>query len=178
MRKLAFNVIVASALAIAPIQAQAQAFDPRPTLMQLISAFQNCGPPQVYQMLGQQLFQLVSMQTGNTGCYAQIRAAGPVTGMQVLQQQEFPVGPVFLVRVTHQVGGQVDWFIGISRFTNRVEYLAHQPAQGGTSIVNGPAPDAQGPIPTQPNPAPAPNPNPNPGGAQPEGCDVYPTMCQ
>jgi hypothetical protein len=145
--------------------------DPREVLGMLISAFQNCGPPQAYQVLSPQLFNLIAAQTGGSGCYAPIRGAGPVTGMQVIQSQNYPIGPVYLIRVTHQAG-PADWFIGFNRSTGRVEYLSFQAAQPGTTIETGPSPGAGGPSPSD-----SPTPPPPPGD-DPDGCSLYPAMCQ
>jgi hypothetical protein len=102
-----------------------QGFDPRPSLNTLISAFQRCGPPAAYQMLSPYLFTLIAQQTGGAGCYSFIAQAGPVTSMEVIDSREFPVGPVFAIRVTH-AQGPVDWFIGFNRATGRIEYLSYQ----------------------------------------------------
>lgn len=115
--------------------------DPTDILSQLISAFQNCGPPNVYQMLSPQLFQVIFVQTGGAGCYQAIAAAGPVTDMETTDVKELPAGPVFSVRVTHQNGQLVDWFIGLSNFSGRIEYLSFAAASQQSvkpSIAAGP----------------------------------------
>jgi hypothetical protein len=143
--------------------------DPRPVLSQLIQAFQNCGPPQVYQWLGLALFQTISAQTGNSGCYANIRSAGFVTNMAVTGVQMFPAGPVFSVRVNHQTGVVADWFIGFSNFTGKVEYLNYQAA-----VNSGPAPTPQT-VPS--NRGEIPNPPSQDNRPQPGGCEKFPGMC-
>lgn len=165
---------LSSASVVIPHKARAQAFDPRQPLYQLISAFQNCGPPQAYQMLSPYLFQLIGQQTGGTGCYQTIRAAGPVQGMQVIDMRQFPVGPVFAIRSQHQAGA-FDWHIGFNQYTNRVEYLSVQPVTGPTapppSVDTGPRP---GPT-TGGTPAPPTSRNPQPSS---DGCQLYPAMCE
>lgn len=166
---------IAAAMALSwSLPAQAQ-FDPRAPLAQLISAFQNCGPPQVYQMLSPQLFQGIAQQTGGMGCYPQIRAAGPITNMVVIDQRNFPIGPLFVIRVTHQASGPVDWFMGINLMTQRVEYLNFQNVMPNTptpTVMSGPtAPQIVNPTPTTSAPAPGP-------GSGGEGCSLYPAMCQ
>jgi hypothetical protein len=162
--------------------------DPRVPLGLLIQAFQNCGPPAVYQMLSPQLWQLVYVQTGGSGCFAQIRAAGPVQAMQVLDQQVLPNGTVWVVRVVHLTGATVDWFIGINRL-GKVEVLTFQnPQQAAPSVATGPVLPLGGGIPTAPAPAtptpvsPAPSPPAQPptggGGNTNAGCALYPAMCQ
>lgn len=152
---------------IATRDARAQGADPRQVLGMLISAFQNCGPPDAYQWLGPQLYQTVYMQTNGSGCYGAIRQAGPITSMQIMSQQQFPAGPIYQIRVMH-TGAVADWFIGISQFTGRVEYLNYQAAQQGT-----PAPDIR----TGPAPDGGPSPAPGPDADSDDGCSLYPSMC-
>lgn len=114
-------------------RAEAQEFDPRPALSTLISAFQQCGPPQAYQLLSPYLFSLVAQQTGGRGCYAPMAAAGVVTKMEVIDHALFPAGPLYIVRVTH-VAGPVDWFIGFDQTSSKVIYLTFQ------SVTTGPSP--------------------------------------
>lgn len=171
-------LVMSLSLMTAVKPASAQAFDPRPVLGQLISAFQNCGPPAAYQVLSPQLFQLIAMQTNGRGCYPAIAAAGPVQNMQVIDQRQFPIGPLFVVRVFHP-NMAVDWFIGFNQFTSKVEYLSFQAAQTQTpTISTGPT----APIGGSPNPG-----GGSPGGGSPpsggssgggDGCDLYPAMCQ
>jgi len=150
------------------LPAKAQGFDPRPALGALISAFQNCGPPATYQMLSPELLNIVAQQTGNTGCYMAIRAAGPVTNMQVIDQKMFPAGPLYVIRVYHQ-GTIVDWFMGINTAMNKVAYLTFQAPQNGQ-----PAPTVSG-GPTAPSGgSPPPPPSPSPTS---DGCSLYPDMC-
>lgn len=147
--------------------AQAQQPDARQVLASIISAFQNCGPPQAFQWLGAQLYQTVFLQTGGTGCYPQIRQAGPISNIEIMSQQQFPAGPLYQLRVQHP-SITVDWFMGVSQFTGRIEYLNYQAAQGGPppKIETGPNPDG--------GPSPAPNPEP---GQKDDGCALYPSMC-
>ncbi|WP_277667814.1 hypothetical protein [Novosphingobium lindaniclasticum] len=148
-----------------------QNFDPRTTLGQMISAFQMCGPPQAYQMLSPALFKLVAMQTGGSGCYSAIASAGPITGMQVLQSQQFPVGPLYSVRVSHQ-SGSVIWLIGFNKFTNKIEYLNFQPDIG----VNQASGDIRVGLPSGQGPSTDDEREPNPNAEKSE-CQLYPAMC-
>jgi hypothetical protein len=175
-----FCVLVALLMVLCtPARVNAQGFDPRPVLHSLISAFQNCGPPQSYQVLSPLLFQLIAAQTNGQGCYPQIRAAGPVQNMQVIDQREFPIGPVYVVRVFHP-NFAADWFIGFNRFTSRVEYMSFQAANGpAPTVAAGPT----APIGGQP-PVGVSVGQPSAGGQQPsrggagDGCALYPAMCQ
>jgi hypothetical protein len=169
----------------------AQQLDPRVPLGQLIQAFQNCMPSPAYGMMGPQLYQVVWAQTGGSGCYPMIRNAGPVQNMQIIDQRQLPNGWVYAIRVVHLNGGAVDWFIGINKFTRKVDYLNYQTAQAtlpsvSTGVVNGGqiVPPAGGSMP------------PNSGGTMPAGgdggnstpapappakkrdeCDMFPAMC-
>jgi hypothetical protein len=153
--------------------AWSQGFDPRVPLGELIQAFQNCGPPAAFQMLSPQLFELIAQQTGGRGCYPEIQAAGPIQGMEVIDQKMYPVGPVYVIRVTHSAGS-VDWFIGFNQSTGRVELLTFQPATSSQPTVeDGPQDDHKGGNPT----------TPSEGGSQggskssQSGCELYPAMC-
>jgi len=166
---------------VLPTAASAQGFDPRVPLAQIVQAFQICGPPAVYQMLSPQLFQIVAAQTGGRGCYVDIAAAGAITGMQVIDQREFPVGPVYAIRVTHQSGASADWFVGFNRSTGRIEMLTYQNvfAQNPLpSVLNGPTNPLGGSTnpgnrqPIDPKP-PAPD-----TSKQSQGCNLYPDMCK
>ncbi|MFZ5746136.1 MAG: hypothetical protein ACOY45_00605 [Pseudomonadota bacterium] len=176
--KWAAGGIIGAAAMVAANGAQAQAFDPRPALGSLINAFQACTPSPAYQMMAPALFQTVAQQTNGSGCYPAIRAAGPIQGMQVIDYREFPIGPMYVVRVFH-MGGPVDWFIGFNRVTAQVEYLNFQGVQGPSA----PQPTINtGPTGGTINPVPAPSPTPGAGsggsGGSGEGCDLYPAMCQ
>lgn len=173
MRRFAPSIlalIAATAVTIVSKPTQAQ-FDPRQPLNTLIAAFQNCGPPAVYQLLAPNLFQIVAQQTGGRGCYPQIASAGPVTGMQVIQSQQFPIGPLYVIRVQHSSGVRADWFIGFNQGTGQVEFLTFQNAQGGNpTIQTGPSPSGDGPS------APPPG-SGGRGDSGSDGCDLYPAMC-
>lgn len=175
MRSIFRGLLYLSALSLSliiPGNARAQSFDPRQPLYQLISAFQTCGPPQAYQMLSPYLFQLIAQQTGGSGCYQAMQSAGPVQGMQVIDMRQFPVGPLYAIRVQHQRGA-FDWYIGFNQFTSRVEYLSVQPV----AAPSAPPPTVEA----------GPRPGPTTGGSPPptggprsggDGCELYPAMCE
>lgn len=181
-RSIGVLVMLLSSLML-PAKMHAQAFDPRQPLAILISAFQNCGPPQSYSLLAPNLFGAVYQETSGTGCYSGIQGAGPITGMQMLGAQDFPIGPLYLIRVTHSSGAVADWFVGFNRNTGQVEYLRFQAPQTGQtpSITTGPSPTGSGP-----SPVPAPQPTGGGGGTggggsggsgSGAGCELYPVMC-
>jgi hypothetical protein len=185
--------LIACALALAACNDTfAQQFDPRIPLGQLIQAFQNCVASPVYRMMGPQLYQTVWAQTGGSGCYLAIRSAGPVQSMQVIEQQAFPNGTVYAIRVVHANALPVDWFIGINRFTGTVDYLNFQTAQQALpSVSTGPVNGGAIPMPagsgtTSGGSTPAGGDGGNPPSAQPppkkpagkgDGCDLFPSMC-
>lgn len=153
--------------------AGAQGVDPRVPLRELIQAFQNCGPPVVYQMLSPELFHIIAAQTRGMGCYPQIRAAGQIENMTVLDERMFPNGPVYVIRVEH-VAGAVDWFIGFNRYTGKVALLTFQPATSTAPTVEAGPQSTQG----GGNPAGQPQPAPGPQGSdKSNGCKLYPAMC-
>jgi hypothetical protein len=127
------TIALTAILLCCPWRAGAQQFDPRRVLSILVSAFQQCGPPEAYQLLSPDLFTLVAQQTGGRGCYGSMAAAGAVTSMEVIDSAMFPAGPLYIVRVTH-VAGPVDWFIGFDKFSSKVIYLTFQ------SVTTGPSP--------------------------------------
>lgn len=102
--------------------------DPRSVLSALIQAFQFCGPPQTYSLLGPVLYQTVWMQTGGRGCYQQIAALGPVRSLTILNRTNYPNGPIYTIRSDHQAG-TFFWQIGISLASQKVEYLSSGPLQ-------------------------------------------------
>lgn len=162
--------LLIAAFLLAPLPAHAQ-FDPRPTLNNLIFGFQNCGPATAFQSLSPAVWQLVYMQTGGRGCYALVASLGAPQGMQIVDSRQFPIGPLYAVRVNHQAGS-ADWFIGFNQMTGKVEYLNFQPTQTGAappSTGTGPEPTASGPS------APPPS---TPSTGSGDGCDLYPAMCQ
>lgn len=175
MKGVATVVLAVSVVAIAS-PARSQGFDPRQPLGALISAFQNCGPANIYQMLSPQLFNVVFQQTGGSGCYSQIAAAGPIQNLQVIGQQNYPLGPLFVIRVAHP-SFAVDWAIGFNQFTSKVEYLTFQSAQN-TPVLPPPGPLPSGGSPPVGGTPPAPEGGSPTTSGSSDGCDLYPVMCQ
>lgn len=155
---------------------------PEQLLYYVISAFQNCGPPQVYQSLSPQLYQQVFLQTQGSGCYFQIQQAGPVQQIVLIGSRDFPVGRLFQLRVSHP-NTTVDWFMGVNHLTGQIDFLNFQNLVPGTpapTIATGPTPDG-GPSPmpaNQPTPAPSTGSEPSPTTTPVDGCDIYPAMCE
>jgi hypothetical protein len=172
MRVAAFLIATACVFRTSPTAAQQ--FDPRPSLTNIITAFQRCGPPQAYAVLAPYLFQVVAQQTGGAGCYQAIQAAGPVVHMEVIDSRSFPIGPLYIVRVTHSAGVVADWFIGFNQITGQIEYLSYQAATGSVrpTVQAGPDPDKNlggvKPPETKPDSS---------GDKRSPGCQKFPEMC-
>lgn len=156
-----------------PLRARAQ-LDPRQILAAVIQQLQMGQPnPSWY---GPQLWQTIVMQTGNTGFYPVLAQGGPVTNVQVTQQQQLPNGVMYQLTSTQANGLQLGWTMGISMMSNRIEFLNFNPVQSTPVIpTTEPRPG--------PSPAPPPNPNPNPPGGNPtpatpsEACTRFPNLC-
>jgi hypothetical protein len=110
------------------------------TLEELITAFQNCGPPQAYRVLSPNLWNIVRMQTNGLGCYQQIMAAGPIVETEVIARQDFPLGPLYIIRVYHP-SVAADWFVGFNGQTSNVEYLTFQAANQNNEPTIAAGPD-------------------------------------
>lgn len=143
--------------------AQAQQ-DPRQILAGVIQQLQTGTPnPQWY---GQQLWFLIAQQTGNTGVYPALVQLGPLTNATVTQTVQLPAGPVYAITAQHQ-NGTSTWNLGISNFTNRIEYANFNV---GSSPQPLPSPNPQpSPPPTSPGPAGSPSSSP--------ACQKFPNLC-
>lgn len=138
------DFLVATSMLISG-SAHAQMPDPKTSLVNIIEAFQNCGPTQAYQALSPYLFQVIKNQTGGTGCYQQIAMAGPITKTEIIDNQTFPLGPLYIIRVTHYTGIRADWFIGFNAMTGKIEHLTFQSVieSRQPTIDNGPSPESK-----------------------------------
>jgi hypothetical protein len=121
----------------------ASGFDPVRVLEGLVLAFQNCGPVDAYSILSPTVFDAVRVETGSTGCYPQIQAAGQIIGMQLISALQRNEGPLYRIRVFHAAAIS-DWVIGIDTKTARVDSL--YPGAVGAPFFLGP-----GQIAMQPN---------------------------
>jgi hypothetical protein len=171
--------LVAAVVGAATLVAAQPGGDPRPILFQLVAAFQRGGPQPVFQRLSPAMYQLVWSQTGGSGFYLTMAQLGPVINGTVHGRQDFPVGPVYTVRVQHQFGA-TDWYIGFNRFTNVIEYIGSHPA--GTHEpeprLDAPPPRIDAPPPRrEPRDIPR-DPPPSKSTESAAGCDLYPTMCK
>ena len=146
--------------------------DPRTILQGVIQQLSTGTPNPTWY--GPQLWQTIAAQTGNSGIYPQLVAAGAPTNITVVQQQQMPQGFMFRLRSQHATGAAFEWLLGISSMSNRIEYMSSNPLQSG-----GPGPNPN-PYPS-PGPAPAPGPSPNPGPTTiPPGgsaCQKFPDLC-
>jgi hypothetical protein len=147
---------------------------PEAVLRVFISALQQCGPPQVYLLLGPTVFYSLWLQTSGMGCSPMVQNLGAVQSIKELGSVDFPAGPVKTFCSTH-TNGAAAWQIGVSRWTQRVEVLVMNP-------IFGPCPDktsntssgdsSQDVIKSKSNKIEDP---PPPSG---KGCLLFPDMCR
>ncbi len=176
MRVSAWTRTLAFALwSLLPSAALAQA-DPRMILQGVIQQLSSGTPNPTWY--GPQLWATIAAQTGGSGFYPQLAAAGVPTNIVVLQQQQMPQGVIFRMQSQHASGTGFEWLLGLNHFGNRIEYMNSNPLQAN---LPGPGPNPNPP--PNPNPAPLPNPAPvpNPGRTTipPSGsaCDRFPGLC-
>jgi hypothetical protein len=170
-------LIVASLACLLQVQgmrtASAQA-DPRQILMAVIQQLQT-GTPN-WTWYGPQLWQTIAMQTGNSGIYPQLAQLGQVTNVVLNGQSQLPAGPVYSLVVQHQQGVST-WLLGISLYTNRIEYA-------NFNIGSTPQQLPPPPLPLPQTDAPTPGSVPNPPSSAPpqtsgtsEACKRFPNLC-
>lgn len=132
--------------ALAVCQSAAAQFMPDRVLAAVIRGFQTGQVNQSW--FGQQLLQTIYQQTNGTFVYANLVQLGPVQTIQVVGEQPVPQGVIYNMRVFH-ANGSTEWQMGISRISQRIEYLAVS--------VTGSAPPRTAPVPA-PVPPSAPRP--------------------
>lgn len=179
MLKGSIRFLVAAVLACllqtpATRTASAQA-DPRQILAAVIQQLQT-GTPNI-TWYGPQLWQTIAMQTNGTGVYMQLVQLGQVTNVVVSGQTQLPAGPVYSMVAQHQQGVST-WQLGISLYTNRIEYANFNV---GSST---PQPLPPPPVPLPQTSAPTPGSEPNPPSRPPpqassssEACRKFPNLC-
>lgn len=123
MRSFYVAALICASVTVSVSNADAQQLGYEQSLRTLIPALQHCGPPQAYQILGPQIFNLISAQTGGMGCFQQLQPLGGISDIEELSSVDLPAGPVKTMKVTHSNGMETYWQIGISQFTNKVEFL-------------------------------------------------------
>ncbi len=153
------------------VEAQA---DPRQILAAVILQVQTGTPnPNWY---GPQLWQTIAMQTNNSGVYPVLVQLGPVTNVVLNGQTQLPAGPVYSLVAQHQ-NGVSTWLLGISLYTNRIEYANFNIGSAPQQLPPQPVqlPQSQTPFPgTAPNPPS--NPPPAASSAS-EACRKFPNLC-
>lgn len=137
--------------------------DPANILAEVISQLQTGTPnPSFY---GIQLWQMISMQTAGRGIYPQLVQLGDVQDISVQNEQRLPQGVVYVMQADHE-NGQSVWQLGISSFTNKIEYANFNVS---TSRRGRSRP---------PNPSPSPGPSaPAPPSGDSDACRKYPNLC-
>lgn len=154
---------------IVPSIAKAQV-DPKITLQGLIQQLSTGTPNPTWY--SPQLWAAIAAQTGGTGYYYQLAAAGPPGTITVSEQMVMPQGVLYKMRSKHSSGLTVEWLLGLNTFTNRIEYLNSNPVSGVTTAP-GPFPD--------PDPVGKPKPNPDDDKTtippKDDACTKFPGLC-
>jgi hypothetical protein len=102
---------------------------------------------------GQEVLARIRQQTDGTFIYQNLVRLGPVQRIVVVGEQPMNNGTIYNLKATHP-GGETEWQMGISRVSNRIEYLA-------VNVV--------GSQPTAPPPSrPVPQPEPRTSDVEPE----------
>jgi hypothetical protein len=141
--------------------------DPKQVLAGMIHQLQTGTPnPSWY---GIELWQIIAIQTGNTGYYQPLAQLGPAQNIGVVQQLQLPVGSLYAMTVQHQ-HGQSAWILGLSSMSNRIEYAYFEVGQHAQ----------QSPFPL-PTPAPYPpadsRTSPTPPNDTSDACKKFPNLC-
>lgn len=128
---------------------------------------------------GGQLWMMIANQTNNSGMYVPLAQLGPVQNISLLNQVQLPSGPLYSLSAQHS-GGISTWTIGISVYTNRIEYANFN--INGSQPPLPPPPITTTPIATAPVSMPGTTPTP-PVGPPPtasptsDACKKFPTLC-
>ena len=166
-------VLICPLLAPTTRTASAQA-DPRQILAAVILQLQTGTPNPTWY--GIELWQTIALQTNNSGFYVQLAQLGPVTNVVVNGQTQLPAGPVYSMVAQHQ-GGVSTWLLGISLYTNRIEYANFSIGAVPQQLPPQPVPLPQTSAPT---PGSAPHPptdSPPPASSASEACRKFPNLC-
>jgi hypothetical protein len=158
----------------APTRTASAQADPRQILAAVIQQVQTGTPNPTWY--GVQLWQTIAMQTNNSGVYMPLVQLGPVTNVVLNGQTQLPGGPVYSMVAQHQRGVST-WLLGISLYTNRIEYANFSIGAVPQQLPPQPVPLPQTSAPT---PGSAPNPPTNsPPAANPtsEACRKFPNLC-
>jgi len=173
IRFLIAAVLICLLLAPTTRTASAQA-DPRQILAAVIQQLQTGTPNPTWY--GVQLWQTIALATNNSGIYVQLAQLGQVTNVVVTGQTQLPAGPLYLMVAQHQ-GGVSTWLLGISLYTNRIEYADFSIGAVPQQLPSQPVPLPQTPAPT-PGSAPKPPTNSPPGGSSTsDACRKFPNLC-
>src|SRR5262249_43586073 len=93
--------------------------DVRTVLQQVILQLQTGRPDPTWY--GAELWQIMAVQTANTGIYPALVQLGAVQNIVVNEQVPLPTGVLYSLTAQHQ-NGISTWILGISSITNRIEY--------------------------------------------------------
>jgi hypothetical protein len=175
-RVAAFCAVLVVAATIVSTAAVAQ-INPQQILAGVIQQLQTGSPnPSWY---GGQLWMTIASQTNNSGQYPALAQLGPVQNINVVNQVQMPTGPVYSMVAQH-ANGTSTWTLGISTYTNKIEYANFNINAAQPPLP--PQPPTTTPIITGPPPTPGATPNP-PAGPPPTAspsspaCQKFPNLC-
>jgi hypothetical protein len=94
--------------------------NPEPIVLGVIQQLQTGTPNPTWY--SPDLWQTLAIQTGNTGKYPALIAIGTPIQVYRQQQQPFPTGLIYALKVQHSSGISL-WNIGVSFRTQRIELL-------------------------------------------------------
>jgi hypothetical protein len=168
-------LLIGSAL-LRPVLAQG---NPEQILRGVIQQFQTGTPNPTWY--GVQLWNLLALQTSNTGISLQLVQLGQVRNVAVNSTVPMPTGILYQMTAQHQ-NGVSNWVLGISSLTRRIEVLESNfgPTQQPIPVPNLPA-QPSAPQDGFPSPSPLPNPTPNPYPSNRDkgsaACQKFPNLC-
>ena len=112
--------------------------------------------------------------------YQNLAALGPANSVTIFGQYPMPNGVVVQARSFHPAGF-LDWTLGFSYVTQRIEFGRFNGMSNGMPIIPGGPPPNYGPVPNQSGPQRAPDNHPTTTPPVPksddEACTAYPTLC-
>jgi hypothetical protein len=153
----------------APSHAQS---DVRSILRGVIVQLQTGQPNPMWY--GTQLWQMIALQTGNTGVQPALVVLGPVKNVAVVQQSTLPSGVLYALSAEHQNGTSF-WILGVSTLTKKIEYATFTVGeQSQEQLPSSKGPVFGGPSIDPPSNSPPSNPSPVQKSA---ACEKFPNLC-
>lgn len=168
---LSKRIVLAGILAFAATLAHAQ------NMAQVIAAASQGVQSGNLSVFGVGSAQRLSAQLGSPAgaqVYQNIAALGPAVNVNIFAQYPMPNGVVVQARTLHP-HGYLDWTVGYSYLTQRIEFGKFNGVSNGMPIIPGrPVPPPDGDTSQGRNPKPSTPPVPK---DDTEACNAYPTLC-